>query len=148
MGKYKVHGTRCKQLYMDGFTYKEIEELTGVSSTSLSDWANKDQWAGQRETKRKHTETTAEQIRGLIAQQINACKQTPDFFSAKEADALIKTAKLMEFMGGIDDPVASGVMVMDKFSRFIRARDWPEEKKQACYDGINEFLSEMKDQVY
>jgi len=139
---------QAKHLFMQHLTLDEIAELLPVSKTTLCEWSNRYRWKEQRDRFDSDPETLSFDLRQKLANDVGQLKIGEDGTYGVDWDSMCKAATTIEKFGGVDDPVAIAVKDMDRFSRFVKAQGWPQEKVTYIFEAIQAYLDQIGEEAF
>jgi len=102
MGKTKSEMDKkrqlCKEFYLIGKTYKEIEDITGVTQKTIGNWAKTHNWDGIRVaktiTRPELVNKTLRSIDKVLTKMLDMEADDKDFFKLQQS--LINLSKVIE----------------------------------------------------
>lgn len=137
-----------RDLFMDGKTYKEIEEITGVSPQTQCKWVQKYNWKEQRDKIETDSEIISEKLRAMWATNLLLKEKRPDGTYPMDWDAYCKASKTISNLGDVDDNVRNGLVFANDFSKFVQSQNYSPQKSNHCFSAIKDYMDHIGRKVY
>ena len=150
MSKQHLEST-VKKYYMDGLTYQDIQEKTGVSPQTISKWVITYKWNEERDLKKRlesDPEIISLELRSMWAHNLRQIKLGEDGKFPISWDEMCKASKTIQNLGPVNDPVINSITTMDNFTIFVKGQDWPPEKKSHCFEAVESFLAQVGKEAF